>query len=173
MSNKYKDVPVEDTKLRFRPSMATDGIIFALFDTDETDQKFYSGEAHVLLVKRGAVESKGKRKGKARPDLGYWALPGGFVRSEETLQDAVLRELAEETLFPKKEFLSSFEKGIVGLKQIKTYSEPKRDSWICFSELLKQTSFGQFRGTNPTTESPVYFVLPGWPSSGQFANSSA
>jgi len=129
MSNKYKDVPVEDTKLRFRPSMATDGIIFALFDTDETDQKFYSGEAHVLLVKRGAVESKGKRKGKARPDLGYWALPGGFVRSEETLQDAVLRELAEETLFPKKEFLSSFEKGIVGLKQIKTYSEPKRDSW--------------------------------------------
>ena len=123
MSNKYKDVPVEDTKLRFRPSMATDGIIFALFDTDETDQKFYSGEAHVLLVKRGAVESKGKRKGKARPDLGYWALPGGFVRSEETLQDAVLRELAEETLF-QKEFLSSFEKGIVGLKQIKIL-EPK------------------------------------------------
>ena len=87
MSNKYKDVPVEDTKLRFRPSMATDGIIFALFDTDETDQKFYSGEAHILLVKRGAVESKGKRKGKARPDLGYSALPGGFVNLGHSLSE--------------------------------------------------------------------------------------
>ena len=62
MSNKYKDVPVEDTKLRFRPSLAVDGVVFALFDTDESDEKFYSGEAHVLLVKRNAIESKGKRK---------------------------------------------------------------------------------------------------------------
>ena len=129
MSNKYKDVPVEDTKLRFRPSMAVDGVVFALFDTDETDEKFYSGEAHVLLVKRNAKESKGKRKGKARPDLGYWALPGGFVRSQETLEDAVLRELAEETLFPEKEFLSAHKKGVVGCQQVNTYSEPKRDSW--------------------------------------------
>jgi ADP-ribose pyrophosphatase YjhB (NUDIX family) len=129
MTKRYKDVPVEDTKLRFRPSLAVDGVVFALFDTDESDEKFYSGEAHVLLVKRNAIESKGKRKGKARPDLGYWALPGGFVRSQETLEDAVVRELAEETLFPTKEFLSAHKDGIVGLQQVKTYSEPKRDSW--------------------------------------------
>ena len=129
MTQKYKDVPVEDTKLRFRPSLAVDGVVFALFDTDESDEKFYSGEAHVLLVKRNAIESKGKRKGKARPDLGYWALPGGFVRSQETLEDAVIRELAEETLFPTNEFLNAHKKNIVGLRQVKTYSEPKRDSW--------------------------------------------
>ena len=107
MSNKYKDVPVEDTKLRFRPSMATDGIIFALFDTDETDQKFYSGEAHVLLVKRGAVESKGKRKGKARPDLGYWALPGGFVYKMQFYVS-----LLKKLYFQKKNFYHHLKKGL-------------------------------------------------------------
>lgn len=41
---------------------------------------------HVLLVKR-----------RARPGKGLWALPGGFVNQDETLQAAMLRELREET----------------------------------------------------------------------------
>lgn len=41
---------------------------------------------HVLLVER-----------KARPGKGQLALPGGFVDADERLQDAVLRELREET----------------------------------------------------------------------------
>lgn len=41
---------------------------------------------HVLLIKRS--ESPGK---------GNWALPGGFVNQNETLLDACLRELYEET----------------------------------------------------------------------------
>jgi bifunctional NMN adenylyltransferase/nudix hydrolase len=41
---------------------------------------------HVLLVRRGA-----------QPGKGLWALPGGFINQHETIEDAVLRELKEET----------------------------------------------------------------------------
>jgi ADP-ribose pyrophosphatase YjhB (NUDIX family) len=43
-------------------------------------------ELKVLLIQRGLEPFKGK-----------WALPGGFVRVEETVDDTARRELAEET----------------------------------------------------------------------------
>lgn len=41
---------------------------------------------HILLVER-----------KAFPGKGLWALPGGFLRQEETLLEGAIRELREET----------------------------------------------------------------------------
>ncbi len=59
-----------------RPALAVDCVVFGM---DEEDLK-------VLLVQRGI-----------EPFQGRWALPGGFVRISETLEEAALRELREET----------------------------------------------------------------------------
>ncbi len=64
-------------------------------------------ELQVLLVERGKA-----------PHQGQLALPGGYLRGRETLDDAAVRELGEET-------------GVDGtqlhLEQLLTYSEPDRD----------------------------------------------
>ena len=59
-----------------RPSVTVDCVVFGL---DEEDLK-------VLLVERDAAPFEGK-----------WALPGGFVRMDESLELAARRELREET----------------------------------------------------------------------------
>jgi 8-oxo-dGTP diphosphatase len=60
-----------------RPSLTVDCVVFGL---DE------SNELRVLLIQR-ALD----------PYAGYWALPGGFVKIDEGLEDAARRELFEET----------------------------------------------------------------------------
>ncbi|MBD3204589.1 NUDIX domain-containing protein [Candidatus Woesearchaeota archaeon] len=64
----------------------------------------------IVRYKNGIVLIKRKN-----PPIG-WALPGGFVEYNESLEDAARRETKEETNLA----LSS-------LKQMKAYSEPDRD----------------------------------------------
>ncbi|PIB37531.1 NUDIX hydrolase [Reichenbachiella sp. 5M10] len=66
---------------------------------------YEDGLVSVLLVKR-----------KYEPYQGAWALPGGFVKSEESLESAVQRELQEETGVK-----------INYLEQLYTFGEPTRD----------------------------------------------
>lgn len=58
-----------------RAALAVDCVVFGLDDDD----------LKVLLIRRGMD-----------PFLGRWALPGGFVHIEETVEDAARRELREE-----------------------------------------------------------------------------
>lgn len=61
----------------------------------------------VLLIKRGGHPEKGK-----------WALPGGFVNVDESVDQAAARELMEETNIALDE---------THLEQLKTYARPGRD----------------------------------------------
>src|SRR5881296_1990513 len=78
-----------------RPALTVDCVVFGF---DESDLK-------VLLIERGLEPFKGR-----------WALPGGFVRVEETLDDAARRELQEETGLTN-----------VFLEQLYTFGELDRD----------------------------------------------
>jgi 8-oxo-dGTP diphosphatase len=64
------------------------------------------GLLHVLLVSRGE-----------EPFEGMWAVPGGFKRPSETLDEAAKRELAEETGVEAASLLTQFG----------AYGDPERD----------------------------------------------
>src|SRR5436190_18501821 len=78
-----------------RPALTVDAVVFGLDDED----------LKVLLIRRDL-----------EPFGGKWALPGGFVRVEESLEEAVRRELQEETGISQ-----------VFLEQLYTFGDVDRD----------------------------------------------
>ena len=78
-----------------RPALTVDCVVFG----------FDEGELKVLLIQRGL-----------EPFKGQWALPGGFVRVEETVEEAARRELEEEAGLKN-----------VFLEQLYTFGEVERD----------------------------------------------
>lgn len=70
-----------------RPSVTVDMLVFTVTEGEkENYRKLSEKELRILLIKRGE-----------HPYLGKWALPGGFVKMDESLDEAALRELKEET----------------------------------------------------------------------------
>lgn len=78
-----------------RPALTVDCVVFGLDDEG----------LKVLLIRRGV-----------EPFRGRWALPGGFVHVEETLEQAARRELHEETGVER-----------LYLEQLYTFDAPGRD----------------------------------------------
>jgi 8-oxo-dGTP diphosphatase len=109
-----------------RPSVTVDIVIFSLIEED----------LKVLLIQR-----------KNWPFAGMWALPGGFVRMDESLEDAATRELAEET-------------GVrdVYCEQLYTFGEPGRDPrtrviTVAYFALVPATAISHEAGTDAAATS--------------------
>lgn len=97
-----------------RPSVSVDIILFTVME----------GDLKVLLIKR-----------RIPPFKGMWAIPGGFVRKGETLDEAALRELREETNVSD-----------VYLEQLYTFGDPGRDprAWVITVAYFALVSFDRF-----------------------------
>lgn len=78
-----------------RPALAVDCVVFGI----------QAELLHILLIERALA-----------PFQGRWALPGGFVQIDESLDEAARRELREETGASD-----------VYLEQLYTFGEPDRD----------------------------------------------
>ncbi|MCI8669819.1 MAG: isochorismatase family protein [Lachnospiraceae bacterium] len=90
------------------PSVAADIVVFS---TRKPEKKI-----SVLLIRRGAD-----------PYKGCWAVPGGFVEKNETVEEAAYRELKEETGIEN-----------VMLQQLQVFSRPDRDErgWVMSSAFM-------------------------------------
>lgn len=77
------------------PAVTTDCIIFTFTDS----------RLKVLLIRRGL-----------EPYKGCWALPGGFIKPEESADQCAMRELREETSLT-----------VSHMRQFHTFSAPDRD----------------------------------------------
>lgn len=109
-----------------RPSVAADTVIFTVTDTAADNyRKLPEKELRILLVRRGG-----------HPFLGKWALPGGFVRPNETAEQAAVRELREET-------------GVddVYLEQLWTFTDIGRDprTWVMSCSYMALIDSSRFR----------------------------
>lgn len=101
----------------------------------------------ILLIRR-----------KNPPYQGMWALPGGFMEIDETLEQTAVRELAEETGLKN-----------INLKQFKTFSQVDRDPR---TRVITTVFYGMVPGENSDVsggddaEEAQWFALDDMPSLG-------
>ncbi len=122
-----------------RPMVTVDAAVFAVCE----------GKTQLLLIRR-----------KNQPYKGKWAIPGGFIGIDEELEDAIVRELAEETALTgvSLEQMHTFGKvgrdprgrqitvcflGVItkGLDKIKAGDDAEEAAWFDIDNLPKDLAF--------------------------------
>jgi 8-oxo-dGTP diphosphatase len=87
----------------------------AAYDANEFDRPSLAVDVAILTVVDGALEAALIERTE-HPDKGHWALPGGFVRLDESLDRAATRVLTEKAGLAD-----------VYLEQLYTFGDPGRD----------------------------------------------
>lgn len=114
-----------------RPAVCVDCVIFSL------------NKSHIVLIQRAQ-----------EPFRGYWALPGGFIEMDETLEESAKRELEEETGLknitleqfytcgnpgrdPRGRIISVVFRGVINPNESKIYagSDAAKAQWFSLEEL--------------------------------------
>lgn len=110
-----------------RPAVASDLVVWNRFNN------------HILLIER-----------KHPPFAGCWALPGGFIDENESVEKAAIRELKEETN------LDAMELTLIGV-----YSEPKRDprSWVISVAYLASVNTEQIPVAGDDAARAIWFDI--------------
>ena len=95
-----------DASLYEKPSVTVDMLIFTVMNEEkENYRKLPEKALKILMIKRGE-----------HPFMGKWALPGGFVAINESVDEAALRELKSETNIED-----------IYMEQLYTWGEVERD----------------------------------------------
>lgn len=90
----------------FRPSLSSDIVAFTIENKEEDNyRKEEETGLNILLIKRGVY-----------PYKGLWALPGGFMRKDENIEECAYREILEETNVRP-----------ISMKPVGVFSEVNRD----------------------------------------------
>lgn len=112
------------------PALTADCVVFG----------FDGRTLHVLLIERGV-----------QPFLGMWALPGGFMRIDETVEECARRELREEAGIKE-----------VYLEQFHVFSSVRRDPrervvTVAFFAMVRKSDFELIAGDD--AESALWFEI--------------
>ncbi len=87
----------------------------ASYDSNQFPKPSATVDVVLLAIRGGSLQTLFVRRAE-HPDLGRWALPGGFVRLDESLDDAAARVLREKAGVEN-----------VYLEQLYTFGRPDRD----------------------------------------------
>jgi len=132
MKKKLENLPYKLENI-FKPLVAVDILIFSIIEN----------ELKILLIKR-----------KFPPFENAWAIPGGFVGENESLEQAARRELSEETGLAQIDLF---------LEQLFTFGEPQRDPRgrvisVSYYALIPASKIGELRAKTDASQTCWYAV---------------